>query len=322
MKKMLDVYPNWLIGQGIFKDLEEFDVPWKSKFNSSSLDLNYYGNHSGEKFISPLVDKILGDDTILSESDRHSIASAVYTMNIENWKKLWDALHEEYDPLQNYNGDETVTDTTTETGSDTFKHTGTNGATGSSTGSVVRTGSESDTAGGKDSVKHTGTDTLGKKGTNSDVRTGSEAVSGSNNEDDSIYGFNSSSASPSNKSVSSNSNTTTYNNVTDAHNISETDTTTYNTEDETSYGSTNTHKYSNVTDTNSSSGSSTVTYDTTDAETKNLTTQFSHTFHREGNLGVTTSQQMLESEIELRSNNKFFEIVFKDIDGVLCLSIY
>ena len=26
--------------------------------------------------------------------------------------------------------------------------------------------------------------------------------------------------------------------------------------------------------------------------------------------------------IKLRSNNKFFEIVFKDIDGVLCLSIY
>ena len=96
MKKMLDVYPNWLIGQGIFKDLEEFDVPWKSQFNSSPLDLNYYGNHSGEKFISPLVDKILGDDTALSEAARHSIASAVYTMNIENWKKLWDALHEEY----------------------------------------------------------------------------------------------------------------------------------------------------------------------------------------------------------------------------------
>ena len=42
---------------------------------------------------------------------------------------------------------------------------------------------------------------------------------------------------------------------------------------------------------------------------------------RHGNIGVTTSQQMLESEIKLRQYN-FVEEVFKDIDSILCLKIY
>ena len=45
------------------------------------------------------------------------------------------------------------------------------------------------------------------------------------------------------------------------------------------------------------------------------------TLTRHGNIGVTTSQQMLQSELELRSY-KFFEEVYKDIDSVLCLMVY
>ena len=42
---------------------------------------------------------------------------------------------------------------------------------------------------------------------------------------------------------------------------------------------------------------------------------------RTGNIGVTTSQQMLESEIKLRQYN-FINQIFDDIDKILCLSIY
>lgn len=42
---------------------------------------------------------------------------------------------------------------------------------------------------------------------------------------------------------------------------------------------------------------------------------------RDGNIGVTTSQQMIESELELRKQN-FFEYIFKDIDKYLVLSVY
>lgn len=42
---------------------------------------------------------------------------------------------------------------------------------------------------------------------------------------------------------------------------------------------------------------------------------------RKGNIGVTTSQQMLQSEFELRKNN-FYNIMYTDIDTLLTLSIY
>ena len=42
---------------------------------------------------------------------------------------------------------------------------------------------------------------------------------------------------------------------------------------------------------------------------------------RSGNIGVTTSQQMLESEIQLRKYN-FYEELFKDVNSVVTLSIY
>lgn len=45
------------------------------------------------------------------------------------------------------------------------------------------------------------------------------------------------------------------------------------------------------------------------------------TLTRHGNIGVTTSQQMIESELKLRAF-KFFERVFKDIDTLLALPIY
>ena len=42
---------------------------------------------------------------------------------------------------------------------------------------------------------------------------------------------------------------------------------------------------------------------------------------RKGNIGVTTSQQMLQSELELRKYD-LFNAIFNDIDKVICLKIY
>lgn len=43
---------------------------------------------------------------------------------------------------------------------------------------------------------------------------------------------------------------------------------------------------------------------------------------RHGNIGVTTSQQMLESEVKLRSDVNFMNIVLNDVSKILCLSVY
>ena len=43
------------------------------------------------------------------------------------------------------------------------------------------------------------------------------------------------------------------------------------------------------------------------------------TLTRSGNIGVTTSQQMLESEINLRNKYLLIEMIFKDVDKILTL---
>lgn len=43
---------------------------------------------------------------------------------------------------------------------------------------------------------------------------------------------------------------------------------------------------------------------------------------RHGNIGVTTSQQMLQSEIDLRNNYNFVDNIMNDVDSIMCLLVY
>ena len=284
--KLTEAFPNWLIGDGIFSELSKLSVPWST--NSIDLDLEYFGNHSGDKIISPLVSKLLVDDKLTSNSITR-LASIIFSLNGDNWSRLYSALQEEYKALQNYNGDETRTVTTTDTGTDTFSHTGSESSTLNDSSSNTRTGSESLESSGSDSLSKTGT-------------VGSQ---GSNLSDNNVFGFNSSSSVKSDNSNASNESTDTY-----------------NLSDKTSYGKKDTKVYNNVSDSGSRESTNTVSNESSDTETKDLQTNTSETFHREGNLGVTTSQQMLESEFELRMNYRFFDVVFADVDKTLALQLY
>ena len=286
MMKLTEAFPNWLVGEGIFSELSKLSVPWST--NPIDLDLEYFGNHSGEKIISPLVSKLLVDDKLNSESVTR-LASIIFSLNGDNWSRLYSALQEEYKALQNYNGDETRTVTTTDTGTDTFSHTDNETSTLNDSSSNTRTGSESLESSGSDSLSKTGT-------------VGSQ---GSNLSDNNVFGFNSSSSVPSDSSNSSNNSTDTY-----------------NLSDKTSYGKKDTKVYNNVSDSGSHESTNTLNKESSDTETKNLQTNTSETFHREGNLGVTTSQQMLESEFELRIKYRFFDVVFADVDKTLALQLY
>ena len=55
--------------------------------------------------------------------------------------------------------------------------------------------------------------------------------------------------------------------------------------------------------------------------TKETTHTGTETLTRAGNIGVTTSQQMLESEFKVRQYD-FYKMVYNDIDSILCLSVY
>lgn len=62
-----------------------------------------------------------------------------------------------------------------------------------------------------------------------------------------------------------------------------------------------------------------LAYTDSDNNTKNLSK--GHSLTRSGNIGTTTSQMMLQSEIDIRQYI-FFEEIFKDIDKYLCLFVY
>lgn len=46
------------------------------------------------------------------------------------------------------------------------------------------------------------------------------------------------------------------------------------------------------------------------------------TLTRSGNIGVTTSAQLVEGEVKLRALYNMIDIIYNDVDKVLCLSIY
>lgn len=124
------------------------------------------------------------------------------------------------------------------------------------------------------------------------ARTGSEGENGSNSRqvDDKISGFNSSSAQNANLSDESGSYLQNH---------------TYNTTD-TDSGTDSTTRGGTVQ--NAAGG--------TDTETN------SHTLTRVGNIGVTTTQQMLESEMGLWKWSFFENVVFPDVDKILTIPIY
>lgn len=106
-----------------------------------------------------------------------------------------------------------------------------------------------------------------------------------------VYGFNSTAETPASKET--------------ATNVSGNNTRTMSGTDELEYDITETDS-GTVTDVQSGEDTSTRNYH----------------LERSGNIGVTTSQQMIESEINLWKWNFFLDVVFPDVDKVLTSPIY
>lgn len=81
---------------------------------------------------------------------------------------------------------------------------------------------------------------------------------------------------------------------------------------DTNSGETSLFGFNSITPVGDSTGSGSVVH----------TTQTERHLERSGNIGVTTSQQMLRSEIDLWMWDFFREVVFPDIDRILTLGTY
>ena len=332
--RLNEAFPDWIMGNDVIHQLNSFDVPWKNQVDVDAIGLEYHGNVSGDKWVSPLVTKVTSaDDGIVSPTEAALLAETIYNICKVNWNKQYATLSAQYDPIENYSMTETMTNDVTQ---DAYGHTltRTDNTTHTKTGTETdapnltdsnthtKTGTETDAPNLTDSNTHTKTGTEAKTLNLTDQTTPNLTTTNSN----SVYGFNSSDAVPTGSASqqATGTDTTTHTGSdTMTFNTSESDSATHTGQNQRTY---NTSESDSATHT----GQNQRTYNTSDADTGTVTNAETgtdthtrnYTLTRTGNIGVTTSQQMLESERQLWQWNFFANVLFPDLDKFLTLQIY
>ena len=80
-------------------------VDFINSTNQYQLRLDYFLQHSSDKFVSPLVDKLWNNETYINHNVENLceyLAKIIYNRFSDKWKKIYDALMTEYNPLENY----------------------------------------------------------------------------------------------------------------------------------------------------------------------------------------------------------------------------
>ena len=187
---------------------------------------------------------------------------------VTTWNRIYAAAQMEYNPIENYDRQESSTDTT----DGTRKHTG-NDVTAFS-------GSDTVTNSGKDTTQDSGTEAVGNTGT--DTTTNKVAGFDSNN----LVDHDSSA-------------------LAHGHTV----TTTFGKKEELTHGHVETVAMGH---------SETLTH----GEQIKDDTEITRTSRIHGNIGVTTSQQMLEQELEVAPKLNIMNVIIESFKNRFCLLVY
>lgn len=273
--------------------------------------LGYYTVRSANKTVAPIYEQMLefvkensdvGDDNYITIANNLLGSSIIRPKFIDKWLRVYDTLiTKQYDALKGFEH----TEHKEGNNSDTTTYDNSVGKSGDNTDTVTynsrngRTGNNTDTT-----TYDTNTEDNGKTGTKETT-----TVNRENSAD--VYGFNSSS--PVGDNVDTENSTETVVGSAD-------DNTTHNIQTKTG---TETKGYvvdetveKTGTDTKSISINETETKTGTD--TKNFVIDEDVTKSGRNNTGA----ELVETELNLRNTQIFFDIVYKDIDSVATLSIY
>lgn len=325
--KLFDVSPSPFNGGiGIIQALSTFNPPWEEdNINPVILDTFYYGNHSGGKLISPLVSRYIDtDNPTLTPANVEGLAAIINALCHPTWARMWAVYKAEYEPAENYNMvEEGEREHTTEYGkthmrTDNLQHTKT--GTETETPNVTETRTANLTETDTQNLTETKTPNITETETPNVTETTTPNITTETEKE--VYGFNSDSAVPSENITETQTGTsqkaTTGTNTkrttgTDEKRNTGTDTKTTTGTDATATTGTNQMQY-NTTD--ADTGTQNDVDGGEDSETEN------HTLTRHGNIGVTTTQQMLQSDIDLWKWSFFYDVLFPSLDRVLTLPIY
>ena len=242
-------------------------------------------------FYDPVTDTYINQAS--NVNDAINLFHDMFTQWVQDrqhaFTKMYAALLAEYNPLWNVDGVEGLITKTTHSGTDT----------------MAKTGKDTVQASGNDTVSNTGTDTDTLSGTDTthldvtkdeNTRTGSEALArtGNDTDTDAVATFDSGGnlfPSGSKRTDYLSTDTTTYNSVKDSRLRNETDATTYGKVDTFVHGKIETTAHGKKDET---------TYNSTNTNTKNLVDDYLEMKIRQGNIGVTKSTDLIESEMKLR----------------------
>ena len=229
---------------------------------------------------------------VLIEDIKDSI-DVLFLTKQRSYEMMFEALNEKYNPLWNVDGTEEVEYTKDNTG----KQTNENTKSGNLTDNVIYNGTETNT-----NVK-TGnvTDDMEYIGKENDTKSGNTTNQTSPYDTDTFY----------------NTNRENYNNV-------------KNEKEYVNRSDNRTETYNEVTDENTKtfanrSDNRTETYNNVkDSAERNdyLKEKYKEKKIRTGNIGVTKSQELALSEIDLRNKYSFIEIVGRDIANLISIAIY
>lgn len=243
-----------------------------------------------------------GADFEVIYSDPHFIEGMIGLIS-DKWQrtfqKWYDALQLEYNPIENYDRYEEWSDNGTNTGTvnhDTSHNTDSKG---------------SEKSNGNSSEKSNGSSSENVTESNSEHSTGSSSDQSSSNSqtDTFVSTYDSNALNQDNQSRSTQSANSSGTTGQDTTGSNRRDTSAADNRDTTGTTSNNVDKSELITE----SGS--------DNETRNLANSGIHEGHLHGNIGVTTSQQMLESELDLDSWNLYQHIADIFVEE-LCIMVY
>lgn len=101
MKRMNDINDILVTEYGIFQAIQsQATFTWLSNDDAKLLDVDYYINHSGNKFITPLTDSLYNKDATTYLT---TLAKIILLKYGDNWNKVYQAyFNTPYNPLENY----------------------------------------------------------------------------------------------------------------------------------------------------------------------------------------------------------------------------
>ena len=224
--------------------------------------------------------------------------------------RMYEAMTADYNPLWNVDGvvgtiytdTHTGTNTQNKTGTDTLATTGTDTTRFTGSDAVVQSGSNTNQLGGTDSHQNHIT-------RDENTRTGNVVVGdgGTDINNHGVFTFDDQ-TNIKKEGIDSTefgkTETTTYNTLKDAHLLDSNDSTTYGKTDTMRFGKTDTTNYGKVDATTYGKNDAT-TYNSQVQDTRNLSDEHIEMVFRQGNIGLTKSTELAESEWSLRSKYDF-----------------